>query len=116
MDPFDTTRETYDRVAGHMTPRILKFPPWVRTVVVSPETGEEVSTGESGLLQVFDLANAFSVIAIETEDIAVQHGEGIELKGRRPMAEARGCSLQAVPSMRKSMFSQGDVACPPENQ
>jgi hypothetical protein len=51
--------------------------------------------GEMGLLQVFDLANAFSVLAIQTEDLAVRRGAGFELIGRAEQAEARGCSLMS---------------------
>jgi hypothetical protein len=73
--------------------RRFKFPPWARARVVSPETGGEVEDGETGLLQVFDLANAFSVMAIQTEDLAVRRDDGFELIGRSAAAEPRGCSL-----------------------
>jgi hypothetical protein len=73
--------------------RHFKFPPWARARIVSPETGGEVETGETGLLQVFDLANAFSVMAIQTEDLAVRRTDGFELIGRSAAAEPRGCSL-----------------------
>jgi hypothetical protein len=89
--------QAYDQVADTpATRRTLKFPPWVRATVVSPETGEEVPLGDTGLVQVVDLANAFSVIAIETGDLAVREVDGIELKGRQAAADPRGCSLQAV--------------------
>jgi hypothetical protein len=61
--------------------------------VISPETGREVTDGETGLLQVFDLANVFSVQAIQTEDLAARRGVGFELIGRATAAEPRGCSL-----------------------
>jgi hypothetical protein len=73
--------------------RIFHFPPWARARVVSPENGQEVADGETGLLQVFDLANVFSVMAIQTEDLAVRRGWGFELIGRAAVAEPRGCSL-----------------------
>jgi len=76
--------------------RVFHFPPWARSVVVSPENGIEVREGETGLLRVFDLANVRSVLAIQTEDLAVRRGTGFELVGRAPRAEPRGCSLQAV--------------------
>jgi hypothetical protein len=78
---------------GHRT---FQFPPWARARVVSPETGREVGDGETGLIQVFDLANAWSVLAIQTEDIGVRRGGGFELLGRMKTAEPRGCSLMAV--------------------
>jgi hypothetical protein len=76
--------------------RVFHFPPWARARVVSPETGREVAEGEPGLLRVIDLANVFSVMAIQTEDLAVRRGDGFELIGRAKLAEPRGCSLMAV--------------------
>ena len=73
--------------------RRFRFPAWARAVVISPETGLEVAEGETGLLRVFDLANVFSVMAIQTEDLAVRHANAFELLGRAHLAEARGCSL-----------------------
>lgn len=62
-------------------------------MVISPETGAEVVDGEIGLLRIFDLANVYSVMAIQTEDLAVRHGNEFELIGRMPQSEPRGCSL-----------------------
>jgi len=76
--------------------RVFRFPPWTRAQVISPETGRKVGEGETGLLRVFDLANVFSVMAIQTEDLAVRCGEGFALLGRAPRAEPRGCSLRTV--------------------
>ena len=69
------------------------FPPWARAQIISPETGREVGEGETGLIRVFDLANVWSVMAIQTEDLGVRRGDGFELVGRAETAEARGCSL-----------------------
>lgn len=88
--------QAYDGVAGGTAPRRFQFPPWARAVVVSPETGREVSEGEAGLLRVYDLANVRSVLALQTEDLAVRRGGGFELLGRAAPAEARGCSLLAA--------------------
>jgi len=76
--------------------RSFHFPPWVRAQIISPETGREVDEGEAGLIRVFDLANVFSVAAIQTEDLAVRRGDGFELIGRAQLAEARGCSLMTA--------------------
>ena len=75
--------------------RVFRFPPWVRARVISPETGAEVGDGESGLIQVVDLANVYSVMAVQTEDMGVRRGDGFELIGRAALAEPRGCSLMA---------------------
>lgn len=102
----ELSSQAYDGVAGNAASGIsaaggaparrFRFPPWARALVVSPETGGEVAVGETGLLRVFDLANVFSVMAVQTEDLAVQHQEGFELLGRAVNAEPRGCSLLAA--------------------
>jgi hypothetical protein len=74
----------------------LRFPPWARVQLVSPETGREVGDGEAGLVRVFDLANVYSVLAIQTEDMALKSGTGFELLGRTANAELRGCSLMSI--------------------
>lgn len=74
----------------------FQFPPWARAQVVSPETGSEVAEGQTGLLRIFDLANVFSAMAIQTEDLAVRRGDGFELMGRLGSAEPRGCSLMTA--------------------
>jgi hypothetical protein len=81
--------------------RHFSFPPWVRVQIISPETGREVADGETGLIRVFDLANVFSVMAIQTEDLGIHHDRGFELIGRATLAEPRGCSLMAA-GTRKS--------------
>ncbi len=95
----ELSSQAYDQVAGSPEPsppkRRFHFPPWARAHVVSPETGTEVEEGETGLLRVFDLANAYSVMAVQTEDLAIRHGDGFELRGRAVEAELRGCSLLA---------------------
>ena len=73
--------------------RSFHFPPWARAQIISPETGYEVDEGETGLIRIFDLANVFSVAAIQTEDLGVRWGDGFELVGRAALAEPRGCSL-----------------------
>jgi hypothetical protein len=86
---YDTTPHQLERG------RVFRFPPWARVQVISPETGREVPEGETGLLRIWDLANVWSVLAIQTEDMAVRRGNGFELVGRAVQAEPRGCSLMA---------------------
>ena len=69
--------------------------PWVRALVIDPETGREVAIGGMGVLRIFDLANLGSVIAVETQDLAVRRERGFELIGRDPGALPRGCSRAA---------------------
>ena len=87
----------YDNTAlaawqGISTPRWKVIPPWVRTRIVDPETGEELPEGKVGCLLHYDLANCGSVMALETEDLGCRVGEGFEIVGRLPGAEVRGCS------------------------
>ncbi len=97
----ELSSQAYDRVAGHHASglnvstlqRTFHFPPWARVKTVSPETGQQVCEGESGLIQVYDLANVWSVAAIQTEDLGIRRGDGFELLGRAAPAEPRGCSL-----------------------
>lgn len=105
----ELSSQAYDRVAGEVqgsasqvqdpargeTP-VFHFPPWARARVISPETGEEVAEGETGLIRVLDLANVRSVLAVQTEDLAVRHGQDFTLIGRALQAEPRGCSLMSL--------------------
>ena len=75
---------------------VFQFPAWARAQVVSPENGREVKDAETGLIRVFDLANVFSAMAVQTEDLGVRRGRGFELLGRASGAEARGCSLMSL--------------------
>ena len=75
-------------------------PPWLRTVVIDPETGGEAAVGETGVLRIFDLANLGSVLAVETQDLAVRRERGFDLLGRDPAALPRGCSRAADERMR----------------
>lgn len=90
---YDTGRE-FDSDGDEV--RLFRFPPWARALVISPETGTEVADGEIGLLRIFDLANVYSVMAIQTEDLAVRHGDEFGLIGRMPQSEPRGCSLMTA--------------------
>lgn len=85
--------QAYDAVAGVAGPRLLRFPPWARALIISPETGAEVPEGGTGLLRLVDLANVASVCAVQTADLARRHGDGFVLLGRAAAAEPRGCSL-----------------------
>ena len=76
--------------------RKFHFPPWARVQIISPETGAEVADGEKGLIRIFDLANIFSVAAIQTEDLGIRRGNGFELIGRAAQVEPRGCSLMTA--------------------
>ena len=97
----ELSSQAYDTTFDHSgptthAPRRFRFPPWARVQIVSPETGREVAEGEIGLVRVYDLANVASVLAVQTEDLAIRRGDGFEFVGRAPAAEARGCSLMTA--------------------
>jgi hypothetical protein len=97
----ELSSQAYDTAIGqsramHHAPRCFRFPPWTRVQIVSPETGREVADGETGLIRVYDLANVASVLAVQTEDLAIRRGDGFEFVGRAAGAEARGCSLMSA--------------------
>jgi hypothetical protein len=70
-------------------------PPWARVLVCDPATGREVGMGKQGLVRWIDLANADSVLAVQTLDLAERTRKGFRLIGRLPRTEPRGCSLSA---------------------
>ena len=88
------TRRQADNATSHSS--YFLFPPWARAQIISPETGREVGEGETGLIRVFDLANVYSVMAIQTEDLGIRRANGFELLGRAALVEPRGCSLMAI--------------------
>ncbi len=92
----ELSSQAYDHVVGENAPRRFRFPPWARARVVSPETGRSVADGETGLLEIMDLANVHSVLAVQTADLAVKREDDFELIGRAAQSEPRGCSLAAA--------------------
>lgn len=74
---------------------IKRVPAWARVQVIDPNTGREAAIGEAGLIRVFDLANVWSMMCVQTEDLGVRHETGFEVRGRAAGAEVRGCSLNA---------------------
>jgi hypothetical protein len=89
----ELSSQAYAKVMGGSP--VFRFPKWVRHQIISPETGKEVKDGETGLIRVLDLANVYSVMAIQTEDLGIKRGDGFELVGRSSLSEPRGCSLMS---------------------
>ena len=83
----------YNYVKGIKEPRYKLGPPWTRSVVVDPETLQPLTKGETGLLRHYCLANINTVLAVQTDDLGYQVGDGFEVVGRAKGAEARGCSI-----------------------
>lgn len=72
-------------------------PPWTRIQVIDPATLQAVPPGQTGHLQILDLANLASLAAIRTEDLATAADapSAFHLLGRDPAALPRGCSRSA---------------------
>ncbi len=93
----------YDSVLEDSGPRRKIEPPWARVRIVRPDTASEAPPGEVGVIEVVDLANTGSVLALQTGDLGrrvagVNGRDGFEVLGRAQGAELRGCSV-AVDTM-----------------
>lgn len=82
-----------DHGAGATRPPRKRGPGWLRSVAVDPETLEPIPAGEKGVLRHVDLANLYSVAAIQTEDLGRVDEHGLVLEGRAGGAPPRGCSI-----------------------
>jgi hypothetical protein len=93
----ELSTQFYDRSLreGRQTDR-KDVPPWARVLVIDPHTSRVAPTGEKGLIRVFDSANLWSSLCIQTEDLGVAGEDGsFEVLERAPGADVRGCSLSA---------------------
>ena len=97
------------RFAGSNDKRRKSAPPWLRSVAVDPETLEVLPDGEVGLLRHVDLANALSLMAIQTEDLGIVQADLLQLRGRLPGAEPRGCAL-ALAHLLESNTTNSETA------
>lgn len=75
--------------------RAKQRPPWTRVRLIDPHSGEDAEGAAPGMIQIVDLANTGSVAALRTADLGRRAGQGFEVLGRAPGAEARGCSIAA---------------------
>lgn len=76
-------------------------PPWARVIVIDPATNREASPGQIGMIRIIDLANIWSVLALQTQDLAWNGSSGeFHLIGRDPNALPRGCSRAADELLR----------------
>ena len=79
---------------------------WTRIRIIDPITNTDSKPGELGHLTIYDLANMNSVMAIRTQDLAIQDQTYLEQKtpsfnfiGRDPSALPRGCSRSSDESL-----------------
>lgn len=93
----ELSSQRYDGRAGTASADIARRrhagPPWLRTTAVDTETLAPLPEGETGILRHLDLANLHSVAAVQTADLGRVVAGEVELFGRAPGAEPRGCSM-----------------------
>jgi hypothetical protein len=93
----EMSSQLYDGVVGaerrRGAERRHRGPGWVRAVAVDAETLEPVVGDEVGIIRYLDLANLYSVAALQTADIGRVMPDGVLLLGRSTGAPPRGCSL-----------------------
>lgn len=94
----ELSSQFYETVLDSTDPakRVYRGPDWIRTRVLHPDTLEHRHDGGLGLLAHFDLANAWTVSAVVTEDLGYAVDGGFRFAGRASEAEIRGCSLTAA--------------------
>ncbi|WP_220453350.1 long-chain fatty acid--CoA ligase [Peribacillus asahii] len=97
----ELSTQLYDN-GNQSVPAIKSGPNWIKTRVVNPLTGEEVTKGERGVIVHCDLANVNSVSTILTEDVGVFVAGGFLLLGRVEGTEAKGCSLAMAEFLKAS--------------
>ena len=96
LDALSARGRSFRLPQAYESEGLFRFPPWVRIRTVDPETGLDTAEGEPGILRIHDLANVWSVAALETGDLGRRRGNGFELLGRAAEAEPRGCSRMTL--------------------
>lgn len=77
---FDNTLKDY--MKGKTGERYKVIPPWTRTEVVDINNFQRLPKGEAGLLKHYDLINRAMIMAVQTDNIGFEVGEGFEIIGR----------------------------------
>ncbi len=82
--------QAYSKGEGHFL-----SPPWMKILIRDPEDPKTLlSHGQSGGINVIDLANIYSCAFIATQDLGKAHADGsFEVLGRFDHADVRGCNL-----------------------
>lgn len=73
-------------------------PPWMKVVITDPNTvRRELAVGETGRINVIDLANIHSCSFVRTDDLGRMNSDGsFQVLGRMDGSELRGCNLLVV--------------------
>ncbi len=90
----ELTSQWYDAEDNGGDRRLKAAPTWLRARAIGPD-GAAFPGGVVGALAHVDLANLWSCLAVQTEDLGACFGRRIVLLGRDTGAALRGCSLDA---------------------
>ena len=73
-------------------------PPWMKVIIKDPyDPFKTLQTGNTGLINIIDLANKYSCSFIATSDLGRLHPDGsFEVLGRMDNSELRGCNLMLM--------------------
>lgn len=76
----------------------FRCPPWMKVIVREiNDPLSECDFGETGLINIIDLANLHTCSFIETSDLGKLHQDGtFEVLGRLDNSEIRGCNLMVI--------------------
>lgn len=78
-------------------PRFKECPPWTRTIVVHPQTGERLERGQIGILRHYDLVNRANVMVVQTDNLGYETAGGFEIIGRADIkGTAAGTALHSM--------------------
>jgi len=74
---------------------LFKTPPWMKVLIRDPNDPLSLlSSGQSGGINIIDLANIYSCSFIATGDLGKVHEDGgFEVLGRYDHSDIRGCNL-----------------------
>jgi phenylacetate-coenzyme A ligase PaaK-like adenylate-forming protein len=74
---------------------LFRTPPWMKVLIRNPyDPFSYLSAGQTGLINVIDLANVHTCSFIATSDLGKVHPDGsFEVSGRSDHSDLRGCNL-----------------------
>lgn len=76
---------------------VFSCPSWMKILVRSEDDPLEVRNEGRGVINIIDLANAYSCSFIATDDAGILYNDGsFEVRGRVDNSDIRGCSLLAL--------------------
>jgi phenylacetate-coenzyme A ligase PaaK-like adenylate-forming protein len=73
---------------------VFKCPPWMKVLTRDPQDPRALVSGQTGGINVIDLANQYTCSFIATQDLGKIHENGsFEILGRFDTSDIRGCNL-----------------------